>query len=161
MYLRMSFIVIAGLSVSSCASILSGTDQNITVTSNPADVDCSVIRNDQVIARVTTPETVNIKKTKHDLQIVCKGEGFHESTVFVKSAIQDSTWGNIILGGGVGWAVDSARGADNKYAEYVTITMVPLTEQAPDIRTIGSDGKEAKPETEESEEPPGDPPSDF
>lgn len=44
---------------------------------------------------------------------------------FVKSEIQDATWGNIILGGGIGWAVDSASGADNKYAEYVNISMVP------------------------------------
>jgi len=32
---------------------------------------------------------------------------------------------NIILGGGIGWAIDSASGADNKYESPITITLVP------------------------------------
>ena len=31
----------------------------------------------------------------------------------------------IILGGGIGWAIDSARGADNKYDSPINITLAP------------------------------------
>ena len=38
---------------------------------------------------------------------------------------------NIILGGGIGWAIDSASGADNKYTSPVNLTLVPLDAPAP------------------------------
>ncbi len=34
-------------------------------------------------------------------------------------------------GGGIGWAIDSASGADNKYTSPVNITLVPLKEETP------------------------------
>ncbi|MFN4088863.1 MAG: hypothetical protein ACK4QW_07435 [Alphaproteobacteria bacterium] len=39
--------------------------------------------------------------------------------------------GNIILGGGIGWAIDSASGADNKYTSPVNMTLVPLSAPPP------------------------------
>lgn len=42
-----------------------------------------------------------------------------------------ATFGNIILGGGVGWIIDSASGADNKYTSPVNIPLVPLNQPAP------------------------------
>lgn len=111
--------------------------------------------------RFTTPRTVNVKKTKHDLRVTCSLEGFHQSSAFIKSQIQDSTWGNIVLGGGIGWAVDSARGADNKYAEYVTVTMVPLSEAAPEAETVlpegAPEGAEGAPEEEPDPAGEGEP----
>ena len=46
------------------------------------------------------------------------------------SGIEAATWGNIVLGGFIGWGVDSAAGADNKYPEQVTITLVPASATA-------------------------------
>ena len=68
---------------------------------------------------------MTVKKTKHPIQVKCTKDGYEESVVTLKSEIQGSTFGNIILGGGIGWAIDSASGADNKYQEYVTVAMVP------------------------------------
>jgi len=36
-------------------------------------------------------------------------------------------FGNIVLGGGIGWAIDSASGADNKYDGVVNVTLVPAS----------------------------------
>jgi hypothetical protein len=35
--------------------------------------------------------------------------------------------GNIVLWGGIGWAIDSALGADNKYGKPVNMTLMPET----------------------------------
>jgi hypothetical protein len=35
------------------------------------------------------------------------------------------TFGNIVVGGGIGWAIDSSTGSDNKYTSPVNISMVP------------------------------------
>lgn len=124
----MRFAILAALALilPGCASVIDGTSQSISFASNPSGADCEAWRDGKLLTRVTTPNTVTVKKTKHDINVTCKMDGYHESTDYLKSEIQDATWGNILLGGGIGWAIDSASGADNKYREQITLTMVPL-----------------------------------
>lgn len=113
-------------SLGACSSIVEGTSQEIVVNTNPGGADCALIREGIVIGRVNpTPGAVTIKKTKHDITIKCDKDGFEQATYFNKSGAAGATFGNIILGGGIGWAIDSASGADNKYDSPVNITMVP------------------------------------
>ncbi len=125
---------------SGCASIMSGTDQDIAIHTNPEGAECILTRENQQLRKVTTPDNVRVSKLKHDIYVKCSMEGFHDSTAHVNSGTQGSTFGNILLGGGIGWAIDSARGADNKYADVVTVTMVPLTQVAPESIVVGADG---------------------
>ena len=53
------------------------------------------------------------------------GPGYQKATYHNKSGAAAATFGNIVLGGGIGWAVDSASGADNKYTSPVNITLAP------------------------------------
>lgn len=118
-------IVLGGLGLSACSSIVEGTSQEIVVNTVPEGADCELVREGQVIGRVNpTPGAVTIKKTKYDMTIVCHKAGYEEATYFNKSDVAGATVGNIILGGGIGWAIDSASGADNKYTTPVNITMV-------------------------------------
>lgn len=122
---RVALVVFLAHGVTACASIVSGTDQTITLNTNPPDAQCKLERNGKMIGQVpNTPGGILIEKTKHDIKVVCSKEGYDEATGFLKSEIEGSTWGNIILGGGIGWAIDSARGADNRYEDYITITLV-------------------------------------
>jgi len=73
--------------------------------------------------------------------------GYYPETVAVDSEIQGSTWGNIVLGGGIGWAVDSARGADNKYADTVTVRLTPVNEERPVATTGNTDGDGTRADT--------------
>lgn len=119
-----AFLLIGSLGA--CSSIIEGTSQEIVVNTNPAGADCALVREGVVIGRVNpTPGAVTIKKTKHDITIKCDKDGFEQATYFNKSGAAGATFGNIILGGGIGWAIDSASGADNKYDSPVNITMVP------------------------------------
>jgi hypothetical protein len=45
----------------------------------------------------------------------------------VSSEFQAATFGNILLGGIIGVAVDAASGAMNKYPEQVSFVMVPVS----------------------------------
>ena len=116
---------VAALSLTACSSIIEGTSQEIVINANPSGADCALEREGIVIAHVNpTPGAATIKKTKHDILIRCHKDGFEEATYFNKSGAAGATFGNIVLGGGIGWAVDSAAGADNKYDSPVNITMV-------------------------------------
>ncbi len=123
--------VVLAFGLANCASILSGTSQEIFVNTNPPGADCVLNRLGTSIGSVNpTPGEVTIQKTKEDITIVCNLEGYQEATHFSNSGIQAATWGNIVLGGGIGWAVDSARGADNYYDTPVNITLVPTGQTA-------------------------------
>ncbi|MCB0340544.1 MAG: SHOCT domain-containing protein, partial [Bdellovibrionales bacterium] len=114
-----------------CASILSGKSQTITITTNPEGARCELIREGRIIGTVeNTPGAVTINKTKHDIDVNCKKDGFTDSKAFADSGTEGSTFANIILGGGIGWAIDSAAGADNKYPETVTVNLVPVQQVA-------------------------------
>jgi hypothetical protein len=122
--------ILAGLAalaaVSACSSIIEGTSQEIMVNTNPSGADCSLERQGLSIARIDpTPGAATIKKTKYDITIYCNKDGYQEASYLNHSGAAGATFGNIVLGGGIGWAVDSAAGADNKYDSPVNITLVP------------------------------------
>jgi hypothetical protein len=117
--------------LTACSSIIEGTSQEIMVNTNPAGADCSLERQGFSIARVDpTPGAATIKKTKYDILIRCNKDGYQEATYLNHSGSAGATFGNIVLGGGIGWAVDSAAGADNKYDSPVNMTLVPEEKEA-------------------------------
>ena len=111
---------------------------------NPEGAECTLTRKGDQLGKVVTPGIINMRKLKYDIDVKCSMDGFYDSTAHINSGIQGSVFGNTILGGGVGWAFDSAKGADNKYADVVTVTMVPLSLAAPDAVKIDVNGKVSK-----------------
>jgi len=113
-------------SLSACSSIIEGTSQEITVNTNPSGAECSLERQGVSIAHIDpTPGAATIKKTKYDMIIRCYKDGYQEASYMNKSGSAAATFGNIAAGGLIGWGVDSASGADNKYDSPVYITLVP------------------------------------
>lgn len=124
---KLMTVLASVLILSGCSSIVEGTSQQLTVNTTPAGARCDLKRNNEVIGSIgNTPGGVLIKKTKYDITVFCNKEGYQEATYFNKSDVAGATVGNVILGGGIGWAIDSASGADNKYTEVMNITLVPL-----------------------------------
>lgn len=109
-----------------CSSIIEGRSQQIMINSNPPGADCGLYRQNLRIATVqNTPGIALVEKTKHPIWVACVKPGYQMASYFNKSGAAGATFGNIILGGGIGWAIDSASGADNKYDSPVNITLVP------------------------------------
>ena len=124
--IRVFVLIGVGLLGQGCASIISGTTQDVTLDTNPHGAACEFKREGATIATIAkTPQKIEIDKTKHDIHVTCHKEGYEEATAVLESGVESATLGNIILGGGIGWAIDSAAGADNKYPEYLTLPLVP------------------------------------
>lgn len=120
------------LLLSACSSILSGTSQEIAVNTDPNGAHCSLQREGVVIAEVpSTPGAVKVQKTKHDITILCDKDGYQQAAYRNKSGVDGMTLGNIVAGGLVGWGIDSATGADNKYDGTVNLRLVPLAAPTP------------------------------
>lgn len=63
--------------------------------------------------------------------VTCKKDGYQDASAPLVSGYGIGTFGNIILGGGVGWAFDFSTGADNKYPSSTAVTLVPVGQIAP------------------------------
>ena len=125
-------VVAALVPLGACSSVIEGTSQEILVNTNPSGANCVFVREGNVIARVQeTPGGATIKKTKHDITVRCNKQGYMEGSYLNNSGAAGATFGNIILGGGIGWAIDSASGADNKYDGVVNMSLVPATGAVP------------------------------
>lgn len=107
-----------------CSSIVEGTSQELVINTTPEGANCALEREGQVIGRINpTPGGITIKKSKHDIEVTCTKAGYETATFHNKSDVAGATVGNILLGGGIGWAIDSANGADNKYETPMNITL--------------------------------------
>jgi len=126
-------VAVGALSLGGCATVIEGTSQEIAVNSNPQGASCTLNRKTEskgaelVIARINpTPGKAKIDKTKYDITVLCDKEGYQQASYIDHSGAAGATVGNIILGGGIGWAIDSAAGSDNKYDTPLNITLVPV-----------------------------------
>lgn len=73
----------------------------------------------------STPGTVTVRKGDGPMSIVCKKEGYKISTLSVDETLVGATFGNIILGGGIGVLVDAASGAAQQYPDQIIVWMEP------------------------------------
>jgi len=114
------------LLMSGCATITKGTQQTVTVATDPSGAICDMTRDGKPLAVVNpTPGSIPIEKARGSIAIVCKKPAYKDAAGTLASEFQAMTFGNIILGGLIGIAVDAASGAMHEYPTMVTITLEP------------------------------------
>lgn len=109
-----------------CASVSGERMQPITVqtiheNTEVAGIGCT-LTNDAGSWFVTTPASVAVHKSTGDMAINCKKEALVGSQTLVSKA-NGSVWGNILVGGGIGYIVDRNTGAGFDYPGTVTVMM--------------------------------------
>ena len=120
-----------------CATIVSGRSQTISLETNPAGARCEVEREGRVIGTVEkTPGAVTIDKTRQAISVACKKEGYGDSTGRGESGVQGSVFGNILLGGLIGWGVDAATGAQNQYPSVITVNLAAADGSPPSTAAV-------------------------
>lgn len=124
----MKIIAIAAAAVvlTGCASIAGEKMQSIAVQAihdnkELAGIGCT-LTNDAGSWFVTAPGSVLVHKSTGDLAIDCKRDDiFGRQTLVSKS--NGAVWGNILVGGGIGYIVDRNTGAGFDYPATTTIMM--------------------------------------
>lgn len=132
-----------------CSTIIEGTSQDITLTSVPSEAACTVQKNGVTIATVNkTPGRVTVDKSSADLTVVCNKEGFKETRGTLESDLAAATFGNAIAGGLIGVVIDASTGANSKYDDTITVTLVPeapAAEAAPEAAAPAEADADAAP----------------
>jgi len=114
------------LNLQGCATVTKGSSQPLTISTKPQGAACNLNRDDETIAVVNpTPGTITIEKDKDDITISCKKDGYMEAINSLSSKVQGWTFGNILLGGLIGFAIDAGSGAMNDYPGSFNINLIP------------------------------------
>lgn len=122
------FLVLLNLVLlSGCASIAGDKSQPVTIRTTCdgeelSGATCNLI-NSKGSYVLKTPGTVSVNKSFGDMTIDCK-KGDSAGAVAVKSSSSGLTWGNIILGGGIGALVDMKTGAGYNYQNSIVVNMM-------------------------------------
>jgi len=104
-----------------CATLVRGTTQRITITTDPSGAMATVAGN-----RVLTPATVELSR-KHDATIFVEKEGYVPQQITLKRSIEPWTAGNLLLGGLPGLVVDAISGAMVKFnQDEVSFKLQPV-----------------------------------
>lgn len=131
-----------------CASITSGTTQNIAVDTNPSRPAECTAHNEKGSWIVKTPGSITVNKAGGALTVTCECPDGTKGTQVVAASASDAVYGNILAGGIIGVAVDRSTGAAFRYPDNVVVPLtmaqyiqVPGEPGAPPAVAAGSDGK--------------------
>jgi hypothetical protein len=119
--------------LSGCATVVDGSKQEMSLSSSPQQgADCT-LHSTEGTWTLTTPGSVKVHKTKNDLMIDCTKDGFKPGHMVAIAHFGGATFGNIVLGGGVGAIVDAASGANYYYDSPLVVPLgEPLSPPAPE-----------------------------
>ena len=71
------------------------------------------------------PGTIPVRKGDGPMTVICKKEGYLDVTISVEEVIADATFGNILIGGGIGIRIDAVLGAAQRYPDQIIVWMEP------------------------------------
>ncbi len=109
--------------ITGCATVVKGTDQQVSLdTPGYPGATCTLTSKGFSTRRVVTPAVVELPKSKHDVTVQCT-KGCARGRGVISSNLEGMTAGNIVVGGVVGFGVDAATGAMNKYNDNNKIAM--------------------------------------
>ena len=118
-------VAILGTALSGCASIIKGSSEDIAVSTPPAPGASCTLTSPRGTWNVTTPAKVHVMRSIKDMNIACNKDGYQTASTMIPSGVEPWTFGNLVLGGLIGFGIDATSGAIGKYPEKVEVQMKP------------------------------------
>jgi TonB family protein len=118
-------LVMLGMALSSCATVIKGTTQSISITTTPVQGAKCTLASTAGTWYLTSPASVVVERSHNDLSVSCTREGFHDAHQTILAHFNGATTGNVIVGGLAGMTIDAASGADYTYPTRTEIRLTP------------------------------------
>jgi uncharacterized protein YceK len=117
-------IAIVMMLLSGCSTLTQGTSQVITVMTPGVDgAKCNMTSAAGKSWSVVTPGSITLDKSKDDISVTCKKDGYRDAVAVLTSEFENMSIGNIVFGGVIGVGIDAASGAMNKYPPTLNVQM--------------------------------------
>jgi hypothetical protein len=104
-----AFAATLALGVAGCATVVNGTNVDYMAETDPEGAQVKYLNG----LSCTSPCEVELRR-KDDMRVDISLDGYKPTYVLLQSKLGSSTFGNILLGGGVGAIVDGSNGASNR-----------------------------------------------
>lgn len=119
----------------SCATIIKGTSQDISINSSPTKASVVIKTTGGVETFTgTTPTTAKLSKKK-EYVVTISLEGYKETTVQITQSFEAWTIGNILCGGVLGLVIDAVDGAMWKLEpEQIMVSLVTASNEGGESR---------------------------
>ena len=116
-----SLVLVGGLL--GCATIMNrGGKQWVTVTSTPIGATATI----DGMNTLQTPGQIKLKKNR-DHTVVFELAGHEKAQVLIEHDMSNWVWGNLLIGGLIGLAIDFGSGGAYKLEpEVINVTLKPL-----------------------------------
>jgi hypothetical protein len=99
----------SAFATSGCATVLNGTNVDYTTETRPDGAKAKFTSGQEC----KTPCTLEMKR-KSDQRVDLYADGYKPTYVLIQSKLGGSSFGNILLGGGIGAVVDGTNGSSNR-----------------------------------------------
>ncbi len=128
---RLIISIASAVSLTACASIVSDNESTTYIETEPETARCEL--HGQDFKRVVnTPDSIHLPAEAAPITIACVADGYKTTTEPLDTKVDGWVFGNILFGGLIGLAIDSARGAGQEYPPHVMVALEPeiFTSQA-------------------------------
>lgn len=85
------------LSLISCATMTTGTRENIVINSDPAGAEASLVCNGTPAGSGVTPTTITIRRNAGDCALTLSKDGFETLTVPIEQGVNPAYWTNMVF----------------------------------------------------------------
>ena len=133
-----ALVAAASLALGGCATIVNGTSQDVKFQSDPGGALVRLTGGQSC----TTPCEVSLKR-RSDLRADFAKPGFKPAGVLIQSRMGGAVVGNLLLGGIIGGAVDSANGASKHLSPNPVHVKLAAEGSAQEAMLIDQKGKES------------------
>ena len=124
--LKIIFVTVFITLLVGCATITKDKTQTISISTMCANRDLSgascSLTNENGSWQVNTPNSIQIHKAYNDLYVACKSGESSASKSF-ESKANEGAWGNILVGGLIGFLIDKNNGAGFDYPPMLSLEL--------------------------------------
>ncbi len=120
------------LALSACATIIEGSDDKINIATTPPSNAACTLTSKRGVYQSYAGAQASVKKSRSDLNVACADPATGASgQSTVVSDVEPWAFGNILLGGLIGAAVDWSTGAAYDYPAATTVSLTSPTAYTP------------------------------
>jgi hypothetical protein len=123
---RNAALVAGALALTGCASVINDVTHPMKIETRTqsgnmvAGAECK-LTNDYGVFQAKSGDTVQVRRSSKDLDIVCKDPANPDALAKAISRANGGMFGNIVLGGGIGAIIDHNKGTAYSYPIWVQL----------------------------------------
>ena len=140
--IKVALLLSAPVLLSSCATIVAGGNPSITINGDVSE-KVTITTEKETYPNVNLPAVVKVNRHHLDGQrIQITSDNYKFNDIVLEKAVNEWTFGNILLGGIIGWGIDLGTNCVSKPAQK-NFTIHPIPKQQNDA-VKGKDESESE-----------------